>query len=422
MQIDISAVLYAISSTAMGMTLALSFLGVKLNKRNVILSSLFFVFGIILLFHVYIIADEHAVEMIYPIVMHLPVLLLCIFGFNKNWFSSLIAIAMSYMCCQFSNWIVVLASLHDMDDMIAELIRFAFALVITILIVKYLSPTVSELLEPHNSSRFFLALNPFLYYIFDYALTVYSRLLYTGSPAIVEGIFFFLSASFIYFCIVYSKQFEKKKEADSRAQLLEIKNAQSERELNAMKRASDQLSILRHDMRHYIAEISMMANTGNYDHLKDYLDSITEKMDSTVAKNYCANPTVNMIVSYFSAPMKEHKIDFQYEISLPQNIKISDTDMTSILSNALENAVYAVQKLPEGLRRINLVMRCNGDKILITVKNSYLKKVRMINGMPYNDRPGHGLGTKSIVYTTEKLGGHCRFRSTPTEFSLDIVI
>ena len=44
--------------------------------------------------------------------------------------------------------------------------------------------------------------------------------------------------------------------------------------------------------------------------------------------------------------------NFEYSIQLPETLAVSDVDMTAILSNALENAIHAVLKLPEARREI----------------------------------------------------------------------
>lgn len=53
---------------------------------------------------------------------------------------------------------------------------------------------------------------------------------------------------------------------------------------------------------------------------------------------YCKSEIVNMILSSHEHEIKENNIDFQHFIQIPEKLHVSDVDLTSILSNALENA------------------------------------------------------------------------------------
>ena len=144
--------------------------------------------------------------------------------------------------------------------------------------------------------------------------------------------------------------------------------------------------------------------------------------DNTIHKCYCNNNTINIILSSYADTFAENETDFHYTIQLPENLPYSDTDITSILSNALENALHAVLLLPAGKRRIELRMIQKSGKILISLSNPYAAKPTLVNGIPVSTKKEHGFGTQSIQYTTEKLNGNCQFIVTDEEFVLQIVL
>lgn len=92
------------------------------------------------------------------------------------------------------------------------------------------------------------------------------------------------------------------------------------------------------------------------------------------------------------------------------------------MSNALENAVNAVLLLEPERRHIELDMRMNGDKLLISIKNKFAEKSVMIDGMPVSRKEGHGFGTQSICYVAEKLNGNCQFSIKGEWFILRAVL
>ena len=45
-----------------------------------------------------------------------------------------------------------------------------------------------------------------------------------------------------------------------------------------------------------------------------------------------------------------------------------------------------------------------------------------VDGLPLSTRKGHGYGTRSIRYMTERLGGHCQFSAQEGLFILRVVL
>ncbi len=129
-----------------------------------------------------------------------------------------------------------------------------------------------------------------------------------------------------------------------------------------------------------------------------------------------------MIISSYEGRIAEKGIDFQCSVRIPSELVIPDSDLSSILSNALENAVHAAAMPEEGMRRIILDMRMNNDKLLVEIKNTYLAEPRLVDGMPHADEVGHGFGTQSIYYVTKKLKGQCRYSIENEYFVLRIVL
>ena len=101
---------------------------------------------------------------------------------------------------------------------------------------------------------------------------------------------------------------------------------------------------------------------------------------------------------------------------------MSEVDLTSILSNALENAVHAVLPLPQGQRRIDFEARMHANRLLLSIKNTFAEKPRFADGLPVAAKAGHGFGTQSIRFVTEKLHGSCRFSVENDLFVLQIIL
>ena len=61
-------------------------------------------------------------------------------------------------------------------------------------------------------------------------------------------------------------------------------------------------------------------------------------------------------------------------------------------------------------------------KLRISLKNTVAGKPVMTYGIPHSSKAGHGFGTQSIRYVTEKLNGSCQFSVKDGWFILRIVL
>ena len=291
-----------------------------------------------------------------------------------------------------------------------------------LLIQRFLSRPISRLLEKPGQVLVSFSIIPIFYYIFDYLFTVYTDLLYNGNPIIVEFVPFLLCICYLIFCAVYFRQYEEAQEMENRNKMLYIKQEQSRREMEAIRRSESSIALLRHDMRHFLNTISEYIDVGELQKAQDYIHTIVQAADRTALKKHCSNQTINLILSYYESLFDEEDISFSTRLVIPQQLAISDTDLTSILSNGLENACNAVRKLPPDKRIIELNMWEQAGKLYLSLENTFAEAPVFSDGMPVAQEANHGFGTQSIYYTTEKLSGHCRFSVSNDRFMLQVIL
>ena len=166
--------------------------------------------------------------------------------------------------------------------------------------------------------------------------------------------------------------------------------------------------------------ISSLIENGENDKAIKYIGDVVSYADNTAVKQYCGNELVNRIISSCEEEIKKNGIEFKYRFEIPEFLPISEIDLSSILSNAIENAVNAARDAD--VKLIDIYMSKTNGKLLISVKNTFLKAPEMVNGIPTASKEGHGYGTQSIRYTTEKLKGNCHFTVSGNLFVLQIII
>ena len=196
--------------------------------------------------------------------------------------------------------------------------------------------------------------------------------------------------------------------------------------LREQKNMQEQAVVYRHDMRHHLSLIAGFAAEGNLHKLQEYLAKTEADIDGITPVRYCENETVNLILSSFSNKAKSVGVDLLLNVALPEGqLAINDTELCSLLSNALENAISAAAGVEtEELRKVDLRIAIKDGKLLISTENAYAGQVKMNGGLPQSQsqEPGHGLGIKSMASIVEGYGGLYSFQASDGVFLLRLVL
>lgn len=422
MLVSILSLVHNATTLLFGVYASAAFLGVRMTRRNVL--TLLGFSGAVGVVYVlcFLLFGEQVTEQVYPLIVHLPLTLFLTFYYKYKIMLSTLSVLTAYLCCQISNWVGV--AVLDMTHL--EWAYYSARIVVTVtafvLLIRFVSDALAQLAQKSTKAILILGLMPFVYYLFDYTTGVYTSLLYSGLEVVAEFLGFILCIAYLLFLFLYFRQYEEKCEAEQRNQLMKMQQAQSGKEIEAIRRSERAVSILRHDMRHFLLSVSAFIENGELDKAQAYIREVIDATDATARKKYCQNEIVNMILSAHESEMRQRAIDFQYTIQLPTQLPFSDVDLTSILSNALENAMTAVAPLPPDQRHIRLDMHMNGSKMLLSMKNTFAQRPSLRDGLPQTTEAGHGFGTQSIRYVAEKLNGHCQFSIVDEWFVLQVIL
>ena len=68
------------------------------------------------------------------------------------------------------------------------------------------------------------------------------------------------------------------------------------------------------------------------------------------------------------------------------------------------------------------MLKIDNGKLLLSIRNHFEEKIVFSDDIPVSNKVGHGYGTQSICYMTEKLGGNYQFMVEGNEFILRVII
>ena len=365
---------------------------------------------------------ELLAKQLYPLLVHIPLAVFLVLRHHKSTLLVLLAVTTAYLACQVSNWVGLFALTASGSMAVYYAARIATTLIVFAILMRHLPPLAVQLADKTPTELGILLMLPLVYYIFDYATNVYTTLLHSGSVVTVEFLAFALCIFYVLFLAVYLREYEAKEAARRESWMVETRAAQATKELDAWRRSGRELSVLRHDMRHYLRGIGALLDEGEVERAREQLDEICSAVEHTAVRRHSANETVNIALSSFDDEIARCGIDARLRAAVPAELPVAEVDLFSVLSNALENAVTAAAAAPEGRRHVDLDLVMGDGKLLLEISNTFGTAPRMADGMPVAHRTGHGFGTQSIKLACERMGGNCQFSVAGNRFILRAVL
>lgn len=347
---------------------------------------------------------------LYPIIIHLPIIFILSLYYKRPWYISAISVLTAYLCCQVPRWIGFLAG-AALGSKIADHIFYMAAVFLSYYLFKtYVVASIRELMFKSRESCLLLGGVPLFYYIFDYVTTIYTDVLYTGAEWAVQFMPSAISFFYFVFVILYYIDTEKQVNFQIERDILDTQLKQAQNELESLRQIQQNAAAYRHDMRHHLALLQGLASKGLINEINEYLKTAQSDVDAITPMRYCENETVNLIISSFATKAKQSEITLTVDVKLPELLSFSDTELCSLLSNALENAIHSCQDISDIHKRcIKLRMYSKNSKLCIDIRNSYEKEPIFHEGLPVSKEQGHGYGTKSMAHIVEKHGGVFQF-------------
>lgn len=173
---------------------------------------------------------------------------------------------------------------------------------------------------------------------------------------------------------------------------------------------------MKHDIKHHLNELKLMAIKGEFLAIEEYIDSMAEFMQNPNEIVSSGNTEVDSILNYMLQKTNQVLWDVQVKVHLPE--KICHTfDVNMVLGNLLENAIEAAQQTEE--KMLHAVVEFQKGILKIEIVNSfsgeYTLKTRKSQGH-------HGFGLQSVRRAVEKHQGVMEIWAEGEQFHVKIML
>ena len=369
---------------------------------------------------------------LYPLFIHLPLLLGLTFGLKKPVGISLVSICSAYLCCQLPRFGTVFIDAVTGSALAGQIVYTFVIVPIFFLLRRYFVPSARDTMTESPKSLFLFGSVPVFYYIYDYTIANSFRPLYadllSSDPAFSAGqvaaeiLPTAVCLLYMAYTTAYRWQLRQRTQAELQNSLLEGQLRQAEAEMVTLRQAEATAAAYQHDMRHHLAAISAFLDADKPRQAENYIKQVQADIEAVTPKRFCENELVNLLCCSFSARAERMGVRLTPETTLPGSMAIPDTELCALLSNGLENALNAAGKLKEGRRWVELYCGVRLDKLLIEIKNPYAGQIPFRDGLPETDRPNHGYGCLSIRTIVQLHRGLCEFRAENGIFILRVAL
>lgn len=405
-----------------GVLLSFGFAGVRLNvKENIYQALLLFVVCGVLQVALFFGFEEALVWKLYPVITHFPIIAFLYLYYRKRLVTAVAAVATAYLCCQPSKWFGLLVYALTQNTVIQQVANILILVGVGVVSILYMVPYVSKLFNKDFQSICIFGSIPIFYYLFDYVTGIYTDLWNAHSRLIAEFLPFFICVFFLIFCVVYYREYEQKSDAERNEQLIRIAAEQQTARMEDVKRTEKELRIMRHDMRLFLNGLAVSVENGDLNNTAQMIASQISRIEAVKVERFCDSDMINYVLSDAAEKCRYKMIPITFDVLIGK-LHVDEMLFCSILSNALDNAINAQEPIPSDRQGIKVMLKHMNGKVLFSVKNAVLKAPEFSDGLPVTSRKGHGYGTQSICYITEKLGGNYQFSMSGEYFLLRVIL
>lgn len=369
-----------------------------------------------------VLLGERAVKQLYPLVTHVPLVLILILFMKKSVGVAIVSTCTAYLCCQPPRWGRIAVEALTQSTLAAELVYILLIPVMYYLLRRFFVAAAYNTMTSSTAALLLFGSLPVTYYIFDYATTIYSDALYSGIQALNEFLPTVLITFYVLFLPAFHLQSQRRADAEMQRSMLEAELEQSQSEMDSLHRLETQTAVYQHDMRHHLNMLDGLLSAGRPDEATAYIKNVQADIEAITPRRFCENHLVNLLCSSFTDKAQRQGAVLTVDASLPNDVAISDTELCSLLSNGLENALHAVADLPADRKQISLYCGVRQNKLLIEIRNPCAGPIAMRDGLPVSDREGHGYGCRSIQAIAQRNGGLCVFSARQGQFLLQIML
>ncbi len=296
------------------------------------------------------------------------------------------------------------------DLLLALAVQILIHLLVLFVLFRMLRKNFLDVAEQRSGSWNWLCLIPSLLYLIEYSLAVWPQNIHDNlqNTLPIVLVLVMMVASYILIFNLISRM-RQDLDYQRNMDLMAFAVSGLKRQIEATQQNQKELSIIKHDMKHDNNVLLAYLREGRLEELENQLKKSNQRLETIVTAQYCRNIAVNSVLQTNATLASQFKVQLDCDIQLSEKFSkgVKELEFASVVSNLVENAVQAAQKVSdEKNRQVTVkIYPVNAGQLLLAVSNFYegTLKISEQTGLPKSEQgEGHGLGLQSVRFFAER--------------------
>ena len=179
-----------------------------------------------------------------------------------------------------------------------------------------------------------------------------------------------------------------------------------------------------HDAKRHVRALESLIQSDHLAEAQQYKESLFQKLNELQPSIQCDNPLFSAILNHVFLKTEQRHIALKMDLQGEEQLSmLAGVDLTTIVSNLLDNAVDAVSELPEEQRYIHFAVAFQIGEIMIHVENPTKNDLKREGNTVVSTKEGHfGLGLKNVEMVVKKYKGDFKIHVKDGNFVVAITI
>lgn len=194
-------------------------------------------------------------------------------------------------------------------------------------------------------------------------------------------------------------------------------------QLNIMMQSEENVRSMRHDMKHHLNELLIMAKRNNTKEVEEYIQKMYKQLEIPYEYISSGNQEIDSLMNYMLHKAEKCLKKVNYEINVPNELVIQSFDLNVIIGNLLENAIEAAINSQE--KWLEVFLSYEQGILFIRVRNSYINVVQKQEGIYITTKKEiqeHGIGLQNVKKVVENYKGDMHITDSDNIFDVKIIL
>lgn len=181
-------------------------------------------------------------------------------------------------------------------------------------------------------------------------------------------------------------------------------------QLNVVLRGEEKIKALRHDIKHHLNELMLLANKHDVAEIQKYIDEMNSFLKNPNEIVASGNLEIDSVLNFMLQKAEKELKTVDIKVMLPEKVRHS-FDINVMLGNLLENAIEAAGKTEN--KYLSVHIKLKRGILKVKIENSFescilceeqnRKDTILKTTKPFTEQ--HGIGLKNVKKIVEKYNG-----------------